>query len=146
MKIKDILKVKGPEVITISEEKTLDRAIEVMVQNSIGALLVLDQEGKIKGIITERDIMIACNKMLDRIRETKISELTTKPLLIGNPDDTLEYAEAVMTENRIRHLPIIDGDRLVGLVSIGDIVKSISKQRKIENHYLKDYIFGKYPA
>ena len=146
MKIKDILKVKGPEVITISEEKTLDRAIEVMVQNSIGALLVLDQEGKIKGIITERDIMIACNKMLDRIRETKISELTIKPLLIGNPDDTLEYAEAVMTENRIRHLPIIDGDRLVGLVSIGDIVKSISKQRKIENHYLKDYIFGKYPA
>ena len=146
MKVKDILKQKGPEVITIWEDKSIISAVETMVQNKIGALLVMDEKGMITGIISERDILRVIHFHLDKLREMKVREAMVKRVIIGDPGDTLEYIENIMTDNKIRHVPIILNERLVGIISIGDIVKAVSKSIKTENRYLKDYIEGKYIA
>jgi CBS domain-containing protein len=146
MKVNDILKNKGPEVVTIWEEKSVQDSIDAMVQNKIGALMVINASGKLTGIITERDILRAYHAHPDAAGNLAIKEIMTKKVIIGDVDDTLESVESIMTGNRVRHLPIITGKRLVGIISIGDVVKALSKESKIENRYLKDYIEGKYPG
>jgi CBS domain-containing protein len=146
MKVSEVLKNKGPEVITIWEEKSVQDAIDAMVQNKIGALMAINADGKLSGIITERDIMRAYHAHPDAAGDLAVKEIMTRKVIIGNSDDTLDYVESVMTENRVRHLPIISEKRLVGIISIGDVVKALSKESKIENRYLKDFIEGKYPG
>jgi len=146
MKVKDILSEKGPEVVTIWEDKTIILALDVMVQNKIGALLVMDENGKITGIISERDLLRVFHSRLDKAREVKVADAMVRKVIIGDPEDSLDYIESIMTENKIRHVPIISKKRLVGIVSIGDIVKALSTSIRAENHYLKGYIEGKYPA
>jgi CBS domain-containing protein len=143
VKVKDILKNKGPEVVTIWEEKSVQEAIDTMVQNKIGALMVLQSEGKLTGIITERDVLRAYHAHPDAAGSLAVKEIMTRKVIIGNSEDTLDYVESVMTGNRVRHLPIIAEKRLIGIISIGDVVKALSKESKIENRYLKDYIEGK---
>ena len=144
MNVKDILQVKGPEVITVGAEKTVFDAISILTKHRIGALLVLNQEGEIVGIISERDILNESHNNYESLKQSKVKEIMTKDIIIGKPIDDLKYVETVMTENRIRHLPIIDNERLVGIISIGDIIKSLSDNMEIENHYLRDYVVGKY--
>ena len=144
MKVKDILKVKGPEVVTIFEEKTVEDAIDLLVRNRIGGLLVLDEAGRIAGIITERDILRESNRNYPGLGTTKVKEVMTREVIACSPEDDLEYIEQVMTDKRIRHLPVIDNKRLVGLISIGDVVKALISARKVEIHYLKEYIEGRY--
>jgi CBS domain-containing protein len=146
MKVKDILKIKGPQVVTVWEEKSVQEAIHAMVQNKIGALMVINAGGKLTGIITERDILRAYNSHPDAAGVLAIKEIMTKNVIIGDAEDTLEYVESIMTENRVRHLPILNEKRLIGIISIGDVVKAVSKESKTENRYLKDYIEGKYPG
>lgn len=144
MKVKDILNKKGPEVITIWEEKTIMEALDTLVQNKIGALLVLDEHGKIRGIISERDLLRVFHTRLAEVKQVKIKEAMVKKVIIGDPEDTLEYIENIMTENKIRHVPIIAKKRLVGIISIGDIVKALSSSFKSENRYLRGFIEGTY--
>lgn len=146
MKIQDVLKIKGPEVITISEERVVFEAINSMVMHKIGALLVLNFNGEFTGIITERDILRFCHAHYDQLKTLPIKEVMTKRVIISNPDDEVDYVQEIMTTNRIRHVPVISNNRLVGLISIGDVVKALSQQIQVENKYLKDYIEGKYPA
>jgi CBS domain-containing protein len=146
MKVSEILKNKGPQVVTIWEEKTIQESIDLMVQNKIGGLMVINAEGKLTGIVTERDILRAYHAHPDAAGELAVKEIMTRKVIIGNKDDTLEYVESVMTENRVRHLPIISEKRLIGIISIGDVVKALSKESKSENRYLKDFIEGKYPG
>lgn len=143
MKVKDILNEKGPEVVTIWEEKSILAALAAMVQNKIGALLVMDDSGKITGIISERDLMRVFHHHLEKIKQINVKEIMVKKVIIGDPDDKLEYIENVMTENKIRHIPIISNKRLVGIISIGDVVKSLGSSIKSENRYLRGYIEGK---
>ena len=144
MKVKEILKTKGPEVLTIGEEKTVFDAIETLVKNKIGSLIVLNVEGKIVGIITERDILNETHSRHCALTEITVKQVMTKDLIIGEAEDDIECVEAIMTENRIRHLPILSQKRLVGIISIGDIVKGQMQESKVEIRYLKDYIEGKY--
>lgn len=144
MKVKDILKTKGPEVITIFEEKTIEEAVEFLVRNRIGGLLVLDQAGKIAGIITERDILRESNRNYQELGTTKVKAVMTREVIACAPEDDLEYIEQIMTEKRIRHLPVIDQKRLVGVISIGDVVKTLVSAKKVEIRYLKEYIEGRY--
>jgi len=146
MKIQDILRVKGPEVMTISEERTVFDAINSMVMHKIGALLVMNFEGEFTGIITERDILRSCHSDYDQLKSKLIKEVMTKRVIISNPDDEVEYVQEIMTVNRIRHIPVIANNRLVGIVSIGDVVKALGQEVRAENKYLKDYITGKYPG
>jgi len=142
MKVKDILKQKGPEVFTVGEEKTLADAVKILSANNIGVLLVLSSEAKIVGIISERDIIRTLASDPTNCLSKKVKDVMTRQVIVVEPDDDLEYVEKVMTQNRCRHIPVIHNKVLVGLISIGDIVKSMLKETEAENKYLKDYISG----
>lgn len=146
MKVKDILAVKGTEVITTEQHNTVFQAMATFAAHKVGSLLVLDKQGGIVGILAARDVLMEVLRACDNIKETKINSIMTKKIIIGNPEDDLDYIQAIMTENRIRHLPIIENKKLAGIVSIGDVVKAQLKQYHVENRYLKDYIVSKYPA
>lgn len=146
MKVRDVLKDKGTEVATIGAEKTICDAVKVLVEKNIGSLIVMDEKGAIAGIITERDVLKQCNQCLESFRDVKIEDAMTKNLIVASPDDDLDYVENIMTENRIRHLPIISNQRVAGMISIGDLVNVLRGECKVENRYLKDYISGKYPS
>jgi CBS domain-containing protein len=140
MKIRDILRGKGAEVVTIHPEATVHQAMQVLVHHRIGSLVVIGERGKIAGIITERDILRECAAYSERVKETTVREVMTTNLIIGVPDDEVGYVMGIMTHNRIRHLPIIAGERLEGMISIGDVVKAQLEETEFENRYLKDYI------
>jgi len=142
MTVKEILKTKGPEVVSISEEKSLPEAIASLVNNSIGALIVLNESGKIAGIISERDILRENNK--DYGSPAKVKDVMTRDVIIGDPEDKVDYVEHIMIQNRVRHLPIIDNKRLVGIISIGDVIKAQLNGVRVENRYLQDFIGAKY--
>lgn len=146
MKVKNILQEKGTGVATIGTEATIYDAVKNLVEKNIGSLLVLDEKGLICGIITERDILKECAQHFELLRQTKVKEVMTKNVIIASPDDDLDYVESIMTENRVRHVPIISGQKLEGIISIGDVVKVQRGECRVENRYLKDYISGKYPG
>lgn len=146
MKVKDILKDKGTVVATIGMEKTIYDAVKSLVEKNIGSLLVVDEKGAISGIITEKDILKECDQRYELLKQTKVKEVMTKELIVASPEDDIDYIESVMTENRVRHLPIVSGQKLEGIISIGDVVKVQRSECKFENRYLKDYISGKYPG
>ncbi len=143
MKVRDILNQKGPEVITISSKKTIREAIQKLVNNNIGSLLVLDENAKLAGIITERDILRQSAIDPENYQNLPINNVMTKKLIIVEPEDDIEYVENTMTVNRIRHLPVVNNKVLVGIISIGDVVKYQLKEVKQENKYLMDYISGR---
>ena len=146
MKVKDILKGKGTKVATVGAEDTVYHAIKKLVEKNIGSLLVVDEKGAIAGIITERDILKECDQRLQSLGETKVGDVMTKKLIVASPEDDIDYVENIMTENRIRHLPIVSGEKLEGIISIGDLVNVQRAQCKVENRYLKAYISGDYPG
>ncbi len=148
MKVRDILKAKGGQCETIHPEATIKEAMDRIMDKKIGALPVMKDKNLV-GIITERDIFRLIYKHREDLREifdNKVADVMTTHLIIGVPDDDMEAVEALMTNNRFRHLPILDGKKLAGIVSIGDVVKMEAKNLKIENRYLQDYIVGKYPG
>ena len=146
MKVKDVLTEKGTHVVTVNQEATVYEALQIFAANRVGSLLVLDNKGGIVGIIGARDALMAVVKACDEIRQIKVKEIMTQNIIIGALEDELDNVEIIMTENRIRHLPIIDQNKLAGIISIGDVVKAQLKNIHVENRYLKDYIIGKYPA
>jgi CBS domain-containing protein len=144
MTVADILKEKGSTVYSIDSESSVMQAVKEMNRLRIGALLVTRDDRTLGGIVTERDVMI---HLPAGIRNKKVRDIMTprEKLIIANGGDTLDYAMSAFTEKRVRHLPVLDGDRLVGLVSIGDIVKAQLKDADFENKALRDYILGSYP-
>ncbi len=142
MRVKDLLKSKGPEVFTIGEEKTLFEAITILVHNNVGSLIVLNSDAKIKGIVTERDVLRQSFKHPDDFKEIMVRDAMSKNIIVVEPDDEMAYCEKAMIENRIRHLPVVTNKVLVGIISIGDIVKAQNKAIQHENKYLRDYIEG----
>jgi CBS domain-containing protein len=143
MKIKDLLKNKGPEVFTVGIDKSLKDAIAILVANNIGSLLVINADGKIEGILTERDILRQSAKDPHSFGEISVRESMTSNIIFIEDEDTLEYASSIISNNKIRHLPVLNKNKvLVGLISIGDINTSHVKMVKAENKYLRDYIEG----
>jgi CBS domain-containing protein len=141
MKLKDIVKAKGATVFSIHPEKSVKDAIDMLVQYKIGALLVLDGVRPV-GIFTERDTLRIVAASADRLSEIRIADVMTRELIISQLDDEVEDAMTVMTEKRIRHLPILADDHVAGMVSIGDLVKSQHEEKSVTIRYLKDYITG----
>lgn len=145
MKVKDLLQAKGQEVVTIGPQDTLLEACKKLAERNIGSLLVLALDGSIEGIITERDIVKACAKKNGNIGNTLVHEAMSTNLLIGLPKDDLDYITGIMTLNRIRHLPIVSGGQLEGIISIGDVVKARLQETEVKNRYLEEYIYGNPP-
>lgn len=146
MKVKDILAAKGTRVISCQEDNSVMEALMIFAVNKVGSLLVVDQHDRIQGILAPRDVLLAVLHHFDTFKEAKVKDIMTRDLIVATPDDNISYIQAVMTESRIRHVPIVDDGQLKGLVSIGDVVKAQMTEKDVENRYLKDYIEGKYPA
>lgn len=146
MNLQDILRQKGDQVHTIASGATLADVVHKLVQHNCGSLVVCDsdcdQAGSMVGIITERDILRACAKHAQPLSDLRVADHMSRRPVTGSPDDSLEAVMGVMTQKRIRHLPVVDGSRLVGMISIGDIVKAEHSQLTMENHYLKSYLHG----
>ncbi len=152
MRIRDILQQKGSDVATIEVDKTVHDAICKLNEHGIGALVVTGEGGELCGIITERDILRECGQHCAQLTEplgqghsacpALVREVMTTDMIIGIPDDDLSYAMGIMTKNRIRHLPVLDDGDLVGIISIGDVVKAHVEEKEYENRMLKDYIGG----
>ena len=118
-----------------------------MFSNKIGSLIVVNDKEEIVGIVAPNDILKAVHEgCVENCSLQRVNQVMTKNLLCASEEDTIDYIQAVMTENRIRHIPIMDKTELKGLVSIGDVVNAQIKIHEVENHYLKDYIEGKYPG
>lgn len=140
MMVSDILRSNGREVKKIRPERTVQEAIHALVEAGIGSLLVEDENGRLAGIITERDILRLCAQRSQELDSVKVSEVMTRELFTGAPDDKACDLLNRMTQNRIRHLPILRDGELAGLVSIGDLVKAELEQKEFENTHLKEYI------
>jgi CBS domain-containing protein len=141
--VSDVAKVlegKGSEVLTIDAEATVFEAIKRMVDANVGALLVTDG-GRVVGIVTERDYLRRVTLEGRTEKETLVREIMTSPPVYVTPETSVEECMAVMTERRIRHLPVFAGGRdLVGVVSIGDLVKFKSKEQDFQIRFLTEYI------
>lgn len=135
-----ILKAKGREVVTTRPGCTVLELIQQMNRHHIGAVVVLNKVKEVMGIATERDVMRRCLKSLHPDLDMRVSEIMTTKLIVGHEQDSVQYVMGVMTRNRIRHLPIVAGKRLVGLISIGDVVKTQLVHVETENRFLVDYI------
>lgn len=146
MKVKDILGIKGSRVVTIVESTTVKNAMEVFAANRVGSLLVVDKDDTIQGIIGARDVLMAVVNHLDEIKTLTVDKIMTTNLIVATEEDDIDYIQAVMTENRVRHIPILADNELKGLISIGDVVKSQLKEKDVEIKYLKDYMADRYPG
>ncbi len=147
----DILKEKGNSVWTINPDSTIEEAVRLMNEKRIGALIVVNAEGEINGIVSERDILKNLASSYCEIKKTAVKVIMTpkEKIIVGLPEDTAEYLMGIMTNNRIRHIPIVGGEckcKLLGVVSIGDLVKAVLKDTHFENKLLKDYFSGGYPS
>ena len=143
-KVKDILKTKGRPVITIGPNETAIAAIQKLVENNIGALPVCDVKGTILGVLSERDLLRECSQRSRAIGSTRVKDIMTKDVVIGVPEDDLDYVMDIMTQKGIRHLPIMVGPKLEGIISMRDIVDAQLEESKATVRLLSDYISGDY--
>ncbi len=140
--VAQILKSKPDQrIATIRPEASVFEAVTMMAERNVGALVVLEGE-KIVGVISERDYARKVALMARSSRDTLVRDIMTAPVMTVRPDQTNEECMALMTQNRLRHLPVIDGGRMVGVVSIGDLVKDIISEQKEIIQQLEHYIAG----
>jgi CBS domain-containing protein len=139
MNLRDILQSKGDQVFTIPPTSSLAEAVQAMVDHGCGSLIV-GTDGHMAGIISERDILRALADVQKPLESVLIADRMTTRVITGHPDDDLGKVMGIMTQNRIRHLPVMNDAKLVGMVSIGDIVKAQYEQLTRENYFLMNYI------
>jgi CBS domain-containing protein len=146
MTLYEILKAKGSEVFTIRSDATLEEAVRELVRRNVGCLVVCDrdlEEGeRLAGMLSERDILRFCASGKGPLSAFTVSSAMTTTIIPGAPQDSVETIMGVMTTHRIRHLPVLAGARLIGLVSIGDVVKSQHDRLAMENQFMKNYMTG----
>jgi CBS domain-containing protein len=140
MTVREILRVKGSQVHSIGPDRTVLDAVGVLVQHRIGALVVCDATGAVVGIISERDVLRECLARSADLGRIPVAEVMTRDLVVCLLDDEIDYAMGIMTQNRVRHLPVMEGDHAAGIISIGDLVKACLDAAEYENRYLREYI------
>lgn len=143
--VMSVLRLKGPGVWSISPDATVYEAIEQMAEKRIGALVVL-REGRLEGIVSERDYARKVILKSKHSQETKVHEIMTAPVHSIGPDESIHECMRIMSTQRVRHLPVLDGDRVVGVVSIGDLVNWVIRSQEQTIHQLQNYITGAYPC
>jgi CBS domain-containing protein len=135
MKMRDLLRIKSRPVITVGPNETVVEAIHKLVEHDRGSIPVCNENGELVGIITERDIVRKCFVRSDALASIKIEEVMTKDVAIGTPEDDLDYAISVMKQKRIRHIPIVDSQKVVGIVSMRDLLDVQLGETKAEIRY-----------
>jgi CBS domain-containing protein len=140
MKVRDILQIKGSQVHSIGPDQSVLDAVTVLMEHRIGALLVRDGAGAVVGVISERDVLRECLHRSRALGDIRVRDAMTRDLIVCVLDDDIGYAMSVVTKNRVRHLPVMDGDQVAGMISIGDLVKASLDEVQYENRYLREYI------
>ena len=140
MKLSEVLRNKGSEVYRLKADNSIAEAATKLTEKKIGALLVEDNNGQIVGILSERDIVGGMGPHGANLQDVRISELMTTNLIKCTGQDTVLQAMGMMTDRRIRHLPVFDGDELVGVISVGDLVKCRIAEVQAESEALRQYI------
>ncbi len=146
MRVNDFLSANPKRLITVRESAEILEAMRLLIEHRISCLLIADDEGRLNGIVSDKDIFSVAYERHCDFAEMRVSDVMTSDVIVGVKSDDLSYIAGLMTKNRIRHVPIVEGDELIGLVSIGDVVKSQMAGIEVENRYLKQYINGSYPA
>ncbi|MEM8800086.1 MAG: CBS domain-containing protein [Pseudomonadota bacterium] len=140
MRIARILDDKGGDIVSIAPDITVVEASKTLTEKRIGALLVTDPNGNISGVVSERDIVRTIAKRGREILDQPVSAIMTADVVTCSPQNTVVEAMGMMTRRRIRHLPVMNGGKLVGMVSIGDLVKYRIQETEFEAEALKEYI------
>lgn len=138
--VADILKVKGKKVVCIPPSGTVMDALNEMAENGIGAILVMEGD-KAMGIFSERDYARRV-KLMGKLEDTNIKDVMTKAVYYVSPDCTVEECMGLMTDKRIRHLPVVDSGKVIGVISIGDVVKELISHQQFMIRSLENYIMG----
>ena len=144
MKVQDILQKKSSDVFTVRPHQTLNEASQILATHNIGSLVVVNEQQHVIGILSERDIVRQLAQKGEQVGSLTVGEVMTREVVIAVPDDDLAYLSNTMTNNRIRHLPVLNQGELVGIVSIGDVVKAQLNFYEGEAHSLQQYITGDY--
>jgi CBS domain-containing protein len=139
MRIADVLRNKGAAVATITPETSVAGLLNELAVNNIGAMVVVSSDGLV-GIVSERDVVRKLHEHGVDLLRLPVSEIMTTFVATCAPSDTVDHLTALMTTKRVRHIPVLDNDRLVGIVSIGDIVKQRMEELETEQRALQDYI------
>jgi CBS domain-containing protein len=141
-----LLKQKGRAVYNIKADALLCDCLKLLNDRRIGALLVMDRKGNLEGLISERDILRVAHKTKGKMCNIPVKKVMTprKKLVTASKESSIHELMETMTRKRIRHLPILDGEKVIGVVSIGDVVKTLLDDVLAENKQMQDYIYGKY--
>jgi CBS domain-containing protein len=142
MNVHTILRGKGKSVVTIHPDATIERAVAVLRLRGIGALVVSDDGEKVAGILSERDIVDALGQYGADLLAVSVSEVMTCPVVTCEPEDSVADLMAEMTNRRIRHFPVVEDGRLIGIVSIGDLVKNRLDEVEFEANSMRSFIAG----
>jgi CBS domain-containing protein len=148
MNVEKILESKGKEVYSVHVDAIVSDALSILNEKNIGSLMVLDDAGNIQGIVSERDIMRNCYRSQSNVKGLAIKDVMTpkEKLIVARAEDDINDLMGAMTQNHIRHIPVVtEQDKVVGMVSIGDIIKAMIKDKDYQIRHLKDYIESKYP-
>ncbi|AEV99302.1 histidine kinase [Niastella koreensis] len=138
--VRDILQIKGHVVYTVNPESSVYEALETLESKNLGSLVVLEECGKLDGIFTERDYARKVILKGRSSKETRVMDIMTESPVFVTPDTKIDYCMQLMTDKHIRHLPVLDDNELVGLISIGDLVKHIIDRKDFIIQNLEQYI------
>lgn len=148
MLARDILDLKGRKIFSISEEVRVSVAVEELVTKRIGLLVIKNMKGETTGVLSERDILQKCVLQKIDTAQIAVKEIMTgkERIVAASEEDNINHLMNIMTEKRIRHLPIFKGSDMSGIISVGDIIKNMVEIKDTEIKSLIDYISGKYPG
>ncbi len=140
MRVADVLRTKGSEVATVPPKVSVTGLLDDLARHNVGALVVVDESGSVVGIVSERDVVRRLNERGAELLTAPVEQIMTAPVVTCEPGEAVDRLAETMTERRIRHMPVVDDGRLVGIISIGDVVKSRIRQLESDREQLESYI------
>jgi CBS domain-containing protein len=143
MHVGAVIKRKGTNIVTVAPDQSIAEVVGLLSTNRIGAVLVVDSQGDIAGIISERDIVHGLSQHGVKVMDMKVGALMTRDVQRCDPHDTIANIMGVMTQRRIRHIPVVENGKLVGIISIGDVVKQRLDETEMEVETLREYVTGR---